>query len=562
MRKLLIANRGEIAVRIMRAAAERGIRTVAVFSEDDADALHVRHADDARALRGTGAAAYLDGEQLVAIATACGCDAVHPGYGFLSENTAFAERVEATGLIFVGPRAETLALLGDKTQARALAQSCGVPVLAGTPGPVNALLARMFFAALPDGSAMLIKAVAGGGGRGMRLVRRIEDVAEAHARCRSEAEHAFGNGNVYVEQLMPRARHIEVQIVGDGSGRITHLGERECSIQRRHQKLVEIAPCPSLSEDVRDRLTADAVRLAETLRYRNAGTFEFLVAADGRGEEVPYAFIEANPRLQVEHTVTEAVLGVDLVGLQLELAAGRSLAELHCEQAELPAPRGFAVQVRINTETIGADGAARPSSGTLATFELPSGLGVRVDTGAAVGSRTNSNFDSLLAKLIGHSTSPRFADAVARTARALAELRIEGVQTNIPLLRRLLAHADFIANRIDTGFVDEHLADLLPPGGRRSVGAAIATSSTVRTSPRSNDIGVGAAVDSTDPLAVLHYGKGAAIDAGVSVVAGAAPTERRPPDDFDDIALDGLCALRAPTQGTIVSLAPARVSWS
>jgi acetyl/propionyl-CoA carboxylase alpha subunit/acetyl-CoA carboxylase carboxyltransferase component len=534
MRKLLIANRGEIAVRIMRAAAERGIGTVAVFSEDDADARHLRRADDARPLRGAGVAAYLDGEQLVAIAAAAGCDAIHPGYGFLSENAGFAARVEAAGLIFVGPRPETLARLGDKTQARELARSCGVPVLAGTPGPVNVQLARMFFAALPDGSGMVIKAVAGGGGRGMRIVRRIEDVADAHARCRSEAEHAFGNGDVYAEQLMPRARHIEVQIAGDGSGRVIHLFERECSIQRRHQKLVEIAPCPSLSARLRERLTADAVRLAETLRYRNAGTFEFLVAAGANGDDAPYAFIEANPRLQVEHTVTEAVLGLDLVGLQLELASGRSLAELDCAQAGLPAPRGFAVQVRINTETIGADGAARPSGGTLTAFELPSGLGVRVDTCAAVGYRTNPNFDPLLAKLIGHSSSPRFADAVARTARALDELRIEGVQTNVPLLRRLLAHPDFVANRIDTGFVDDHLAEILP-GGRRSVGAA---------------------VDSTDPLAVLDYGKGAAIDPGTGVAASTMPTALRPPD-FDDDASNGLAALRAPMQGTIVSLAVA-----
>jgi len=244
MKTLLVANRGEIAVRVMHAAAELGVRTVAVFSEDDAHSLHVRRADESHTLRGVGAAAYLDIEQILAVAQERGCDALHPGYGFLSENAAFARRVAAEGITFVGPRSETLATLGDKTQARALAQRCGVPVLRGTPGPATLDDAKRFLASLGDGGAMLIKAVAGGGGRGLRVVRRLDEVDDAHARCRSEALQAFGNGDVYVEQLMPHARHIEVQIVGDASGTVQHLGERECSIQRRHQKLVELAPCP------------------------------------------------------------------------------------------------------------------------------------------------------------------------------------------------------------------------------------------------------------------------------------------------------------------------------
>jgi acetyl/propionyl-CoA carboxylase alpha subunit/acetyl-CoA carboxylase carboxyltransferase component len=555
MKKLLVANRGEIAVRIMHAAAELGIRTVALFSEDDAHSLHVRRADEAHPLRGAGVAAYLDVEQILAAARQCGCDAIHPGYGFLSEQAGFARRVTAAGLIFVGPRSEALELLGDKTRARALATRCGVPVLQGSAGPVTLEQARQFLSSLGSGGAMVIKAVAGGGGRGMRVVRSLDEVEDAFARCQSEALQAFGNGDVYAEQLMPRARHIEVQVIGDGSAHVSQLGERECSIQRRHQKLVEIAPCPSLSPDLRKRITADAVRMAEAVHFQNAGTFEFLVDADTVGDRQPetmerkrplahatsgmgegwgegrkvagilYAFIEANPRLQVEHTVTEEVLGIDLVRIQLQLAAGRSLAELGLEQRDVPAPRGFAVQVRINAETMSTDGTARPSGGTLVAFEVPSGHGVRTDTCGYVGYHTNPNFDSLLAKLIGHSTSSRFADAVARTSRALGELKIEGVRTNVPFLQQLLQHADFVANRIDTSFVEEHIAALVVPAGAK--------------------------IDPTDPLAVLHYGKGET--AGLMMVGGPQPTCES--GAYDAAGLEHCVVMQAPMQGTIVSIA-------
>jgi acetyl/propionyl-CoA carboxylase alpha subunit/acetyl-CoA carboxylase carboxyltransferase component len=533
MKKLLVANRGEIAVRIMHAAAELAIRTVAVFSEDDTRSLHVRRADEAYPLRGAGVAAYLDVEQILAAAKQCGCDAIHPGYGFLSEQARFARRVAAEGLIFVGPRPETLEMLGDKVRARALATRCGVPVLQGSAGPVTLEQATQFLSSLGSGGAMVIKAVAGGGGRGMRVVRSLDEVGDAFARCQSEALRAFGNGDVYAEQLMARARHIEVQVIGDGSGHVSQLGERECSIQRRHQKLVEIAPCPSLSPDLRASITADAVRMAEAVHFENAGTFEFLVDAElisspslprrGPGGGL-YAFIEANPRLQVEHTVTEEVLGLDLVRIQLQLAAGRSLAELGLELRDVPAPRGFAVQVRINAETMSADGIARPSGGTLMAFEVPSGHGVRTDTCGYVGYQTNPNFDSLLAKLIGHSTSSRFADAVARTSRALGELKIEGVRTNLPFLQRLLQHADFVANRIDTSFVEEHIAELVAP--------------------------VGAEVDPTDPLAVLHYGKSE--NAGPMMVEGRQSTSESAA--YDTAGLDHCVVMQAPMQGTIVSI--------
>ena len=467
-RSLLVANRGEIAIRVMRAAAELGIHTVAVFSEDDARSLHTRNADEARALSGTGAAAYLDIEQIVAIAKAAGCDAIHPGYGFLSENARFARRAAEEGIKFVGPRAEILELFGDKVRARALAERVGVPLLPGTAGATSLSEAREFLASLGDGGAkaevaMMIKAVAGGGGRGMRAVYHPDELNEAYRRCQSEARTAFGNPDVYVERLMPRARHLEVQIAGDGSGSVSHLWERECTIQRRNQKLVEVAPSPGLPERMRARLTAAAVQMAEAVRYDSLGTFEFLLDADARDDDAEFAFIEANPRLQVEHTVTEEVTGIDLVKLQLQLAGGSTLSELGVRQADIPKPRGFAIQMRINMESMGAEGTAKPSGGTLTAFEAPSGPGVRVDSFAYAGYTTNPNFDSLLAKLIAHSPSADFAAAVTRAYRALSEFRIEGVATNIGFLQSLLRHPDFAANRLYTRFVEEHIAEL----GRR-----------------------------------------------------------------------------------------------
>ncbi len=339
-KSVLVANRGEIAIRVMRAAAEMGLRTVAVFSEDDANSLHTRKADEVRALKGSGAAAYLDGEQIVALAKAAHCDAIHPGYGFLSENAAFARRCREEGLTFIGPRPEVLELFGDKLEARSLAARCGVPVLAGTTGATSLERAREFLSSLGPGGSIMIKAVAGGGGRGIREVKNLDEIEEAYKRCQSEARSAFGNGGVYAEQLMPRARHIEVQIAGDRSGAVCHLWERECSIQRRHQKLVEIAPSPTLSTGVRERLVTAAVRMAEAARYDDLGTVEFLVDATATGDQARFAFIEANPRLQVEHTVTEEVTGIDLVKLQFQLAGGQLLSEIGLKQADVPKPRG------------------------------------------------------------------------------------------------------------------------------------------------------------------------------------------------------------------------------
>jgi acetyl/propionyl-CoA carboxylase alpha subunit/acetyl-CoA carboxylase carboxyltransferase component len=449
IRRLLIANRGEVAVRIARAAAEMGIASVAVYSEDDARSLHVRRADEARALTGAGPAAYLDIAQAVAVAKDSSCDAVHPGYGFLSESAAFARACAASGLTFVGPSPEVLDLFGDKTAARALADSCGVPVPAGTGPGATLAEAQEFLAA--HGAAM-VKAAAGGGGRGMRVVRNADALTEAWERCAAEARAAFGRGELYLEALIEEARHIEVQVAGDGTGRVAHLGERECTIQRRHQKILEVAPSQTLRAVVRGRILKAALALAERVRYRGLGTMEFLLdARDGER----FLFIEANPRLQVEHTVTEAVHGIDLVQAQLRLAAGASLEEAGIPADAPAAPRGCAIQLRINMEAMQPDGTALATAGgTLAAYDPPSGPGVRVDGFGYAGYRTSARFDPLLAKLIVHAPTGGWTEALARARRALAEFRIEGVTTNLPFLAALLEHPDVVADRLTTRFLD------------------------------------------------------------------------------------------------------------
>ena len=534
LKKLLIANRGEVAIRVSRAAADLGIATVAIHSQDDAASLHVQVADEALPLSGRGVPAYLDGARIVRLAHAAGCDSVHPGYGFLAENAAFARACEEGGLRFVGPAVETLELFGDKLRARAAALAHDVPVLPGTDAPTSVAQATTFFEGLPAGSAMMIKAVAGGGGRGTRAISSADQIAAAFERCRSEAEGAFGDGTLYVERMVTRARHVEVQILGDGT-EVVQVGERECSAQRRHQKLVEIAPAPGLPGALRTRVIDAARRMAAAVGYRSLGTFEFLVDAADVGDAAAFYFVEANPRLQVEHTVTEAVTGLDLVQAQLGIAGGRSLAELGLTQEQIPAPRGFAIQARVNLETPSADGRMQPAGGTITAFEPPTGPGVRTDTYGYAGYTTNPAFDSLLAKVIGHSTSPRFADAVRCTSRALGEFRLAGVATNIPFLQNLMDHPDFRAGRIYTRFVDDHWSDLVAP----------------RTDPRRQPFAgaapaAGAHTGNTDPLAVFaHAGAaGAAPDRDPARSAAAMPLT----------APDGSVALPAPIQGTVVSV--------
>jgi acetyl/propionyl-CoA carboxylase alpha subunit/acetyl-CoA carboxylase carboxyltransferase component len=456
--KLLIANRGEIAIRIARAAAETGLRTAAIYPADDAASLHVRTADESHEIPGRGARAYLDIEAVVAVAKTTGCEALHPGYGFLSENAGLARRCAEEGIAFIGPSPEALELFGDKARAKALAKDCGVPVIEGTEGPTTLDEARVFLAA---SGAIMIKAIAGGGGRGMRIVDEASKLDEAYARCQSEAMAAFGSGDVYVERLIRKARHIEVQIIGDRHGAISHLWERECTIQRRNQKLIEVAPSPSLKEALRARIIEAAKQLAAAARYDNLGTFEFLVDDEARGNDEPFAFIEANPRLQVEHTVTEAVLGIDLVKAQLAVAGGATLGSLGLAQPYVPKPRGYAMQLRVNMEVMDETGATQPTGGTLKMFDMPSGPGVRVDTFGYSGYKTSAAFDSLLAKVIVHSPSAEWADVVRKASRTLREFRIGGLDTNIPFLSAVLAHPDFAANRISTGFIDAHITDLV-----------------------------------------------------------------------------------------------------
>lgn len=457
MTTVLIGNRGEIAVRVHRAAAALGLRTVAVFTPEDREARHVRLADEAHLL--DGELGYLDAEQLVSAAMRTGCTLVHPGYGFLSESADFATRCAKAGLTFVGPDAGVLTLLGDKALARGLATRHGVPVLPATGRGVTLADAEKFLAGLGPGAAVMVKAVAGGGGRGMRVVTDPGDLSFAFELCRSEAERAFGDGELYVEQLLPRARHIEVQVLGDGSGAVSHLWDRECSVQRRHQKVIEIAPCLTLSLDQRRPLHEAACRMAAAVEYAGLGTFEFLVDADDPSR---FFFLEANPRVQVEHTITEQVTGVDLVAAQLEVALGRTLGELGLTQTDIAPPRGLAVQCRVNLEQLTRDGTARATAGELEVFEVPAGPGVRVDTGGYQGLRTTTRFDSLLAKVITHIPHADLSRAAAAADATLSEFRVVGPGTNLEFLRAILQHPAFRDGSFTTGFVDDHLAELVP----------------------------------------------------------------------------------------------------
>ncbi len=536
IKKILIANRGEIAVRIARTAADMGIATVAVYSPDDAQSLHTRIADMTVALTGSGAAAYLDGAAIVAVAKGAGCDAIHPGYGFLSENADFARICAEAGLVFVGPRPETLALFGDKGRARDFAARHGIPIVAGTSGPTSLQGARAFMDSLGPHGAAMVKAIAGGGGRGMRAVTDPAQLAGAMERCRSEALQSFGNGDLYIERLFPRARHVEVQILGDGTGAVAHLWERECSVQRERQKVLEIAPAPFLRPAIRDRLLRAATALAQESRYLNAGTVEFLVDAADTTDDAAIAFIEANARLQVEHTVTEEITGIDLVRAQLDIAAGGTLADLGLRQQDIPAPRGIAIQARVNLETMQADGSVRSAGGAIGIYEPPAGRSVRVDGYGYAGYRANPRFDSLLAKVIVHAATDRFEDAAAKTARALAEFRVSGVATNIPFLRALLCHPAILAGAMHTRFVEEHAADLV--AAKPEPARYFETQTAAPRRP-------GARLDTADPLGVVLYGK------------SGAPVPAETQDLSDVSGPAGTVALRAPMQGTIVALSVA-----
>ncbi|BFM14536.1 carboxyl transferase domain-containing protein [Maricurvus nonylphenolicus] len=454
--KLLVANRGEIATRIFRTAAELELPTVAVFSSDDASSLHTRKADEAYQLPGRGVAAYLDVEAIINAAKATGATMIHPGYGFLSENPELPLACKANDIIFVGPSAEAISLFGDKHRARTLAEEQGVPVIPGTSAPTSLEEARHFLAQQGDAAGIMVKAVAGGGGRGIRPVTSASELDEAFTRAASEAESGFGNGDLFVEKMITDARHIEVQILGDGS-EVSHLWERDCSLQRRRQKLLELAPAPYLNETVRQNILDAAMRLVQAVGYQNLGTVEFLL---DRNSDAFY-FIEVNPRIQVEHTVTEEITGLDLVELQLRLAQGFTLADLELTTAQIPEPRGTAMQLRINTEKLSETGETKPASGLLNAFDMPAGRGIRVDSYAYTGYRTNPSFDPLLAKLIVHSSSRHLEDVLHKGYRALCECHIAGVSTNLGLLQALVQHPVLSQGPFNTDFVSHHTGELI-----------------------------------------------------------------------------------------------------
>lgn len=454
LERLLIANRGEIAIRIARTAEEQGVQTLAVYSLDDAESRHRFSADDAAMLDGTGTAAYRDIDCILRIAVDGGCDGIHPGYGFLSENPALARECEHNGLLFLGPRPEVLEVFGDKSLARELALRCEVPLVPGTPTLSSTEQAQAFMQSLDRAAGIMIKAIAGGGGRGMRVVHETAELDEALSQAQREARAAFGDDRVYAEKLLSGARHIEVQIAGDGSGKAVSLGDRDCSIQRQRQKLVEIAPAPSLASDTRDAMADAAVRMASEVRFRGVATFEFLVDAESPDR---FYFLECNPRIQVEHTVTEEVTGLDLVRLQFQLALGTPLEET--DLTPNPAPRGFAVQSRVNLESIEPTGETRPGSGRITAYDPPGGPAVRVDDAGYAGFSVPPGYDPLIAKVIARG--PDLAAALGRNYRALCEFRLEGVSNNLKLLCNILRRLRQMDEPPGTDYVENHLPELV-----------------------------------------------------------------------------------------------------
>ena len=457
--KVLIANRGEIAVRIIRACRELGLETVAVFSEADRHALHVRYADEAYYLGPSPSRdSYLRGDKILEIARRSGAGALHPGYGFLAERSDFASACIDEGLAFIGPKPSAIAAMGDKMVARNTVIAAGVPVVPGTEGEGNLRDEDLLRIAPEIGFPLLIKATAGGGGKGMREVRNPQDMPDLLASARREAEAAFGDGNVYLEKLVENARHIEIQILGDDEGNIIHLGERECSLQRRHQKLLEEAPSPFVNTDesLRQRMGDVAVKAARAVDYHNAGTIEFLVDKDKN-----FYFLEMNTRLQVEHPVTELVTGVDIVKEQIRIARGR---QLRYSQADI-AFNGWAIECRINAEDPYNN--FMPSTGRIIQSLMPNGPGIRVDTGVYPGFEISPYYDSLISKLVVWGETR--AQAIMRMRRALDEYKIVGVKTNIPFHQALIDQHRFMAGHFDTRFIEERFSMLQVGEGRRNL---------------------------------------------------------------------------------------------
>ena len=474
MKTVLVANRGEIAVRILRTLRAMGVRGVVVYHAADASSLAVREADEAHEIAGgSGVAAYLDAEAILGAARASGADAVHPGYGFLAENAAFAEAVEQAGLLFIGPPPDVIRLLGDKIRARELVARAGFPVTPSATDPGD--LPRFIAAAREVGFPLLIKAAAGGGGRGMRIVREPEALAEEIAAARREAERSFKDGRVYAERYIERPRHIEVQILSDAHGNHLHLGERECSVQRRFQKIIEETPSAALTADQRRRLCETAIGIARAVGYRNAGTVEFIFAPTGE-----FYFLEVNTRLQVEHPVTEMVTGLDLVAEQIRVADGQPLSFRQEQVGSL----GHSIECRICAEDPSSGHA--PTTGEVALLRAPSGPGVRFDSGLCEGQRITTAFDSMLAKLIVHGADR--AQAIARMRQGLRDLVLLGVSHNAAFLERVLAHPAFAAGELHTHFLEQHADGLSLPSAAGPDGLAVLAAAALAAPPTGGEI--------------------------------------------------------------------------
>jgi acetyl-CoA carboxylase biotin carboxylase subunit len=440
-KKILIANRGEIALRVIRACRELGIETVAVYSEADRENLHVRFADDDVCIGPPPSRlSYLRIPNIIAAAEITGADAIHPGYGFLAESPEFAETCEASNITFIGPTAEQIRLMGDKAAARKVAQEVGIPVVPGSKGAVQEPEEALTIAE-GIGFPVIIKAAAGGGGKGMRVARDADAFLQAFSLARNEALAAFGSPEVYVEKYLDRPRHVEIQIMGDQHGKVVHLCERDCSLQRRHQKVIEEAPSPAVNQELRERMGAAAVRAAERINYVGAGTVEFLLEPDGS-----FFFMEMNTRIQVEHPVTEMVTNFDLVKEQIRVAAGEHV-DLHLKGSRV---RGHSIECRVNAEDPFRN--FQPSPGKITTYHPPGGPGVRVDTHIYSGYTVPPYYDSLLAKLVVHGRTR--AEALARMHQALDSFIIEGITTNIPFLQRLVSHEAFQTGKFDTKFLE------------------------------------------------------------------------------------------------------------
>jgi acetyl-CoA carboxylase biotin carboxylase subunit len=448
-KKVLIANRGEIALRVIRACRELGIETVAVYSEADRESLHVRFADDDVCIGPPpGRQSYLRIPNLIAAAEITGADAIHPGYGFLAENAEFSDTCKASNITFIGPSGDQIRAMGDKATAKGLAKEAGVPTVPGTPGTIRDLEEALGLVE-QIGFPVIIKATAGGGGKGMRVALDAEQFAQSFSLAQNEALAAFGNGEVYVEKYLARPRHVEIQVMGDTHGKVIHFGERDCSVQRRHQKLIEESPSPALTPELRAQMGDAAVRLAAAIHYVGAGTIEFLLDEDGS-----FYFMEMNTRIQVEHPVTEMVTSFDLVKEQIRVAAGEPIS-FRGEGGRL---RGHAIECRINAEDPYRN--FQPSPGLITAYHPPGGPGVRLDTHIYAGYAVPPYYDSLLAKVIVHGNDRE--EALARMGQALDSFIIEGVTTTIPFLARIIRHPEFAAGRVDTKFLERH-PELLRP---------------------------------------------------------------------------------------------------